>query len=232
MAEDDWLEQMRSGPERRPEPSAEALGRREVTAQLRALFHAIGRTDASAAQLADVAVQLRTHWEILASRERGPEIPDGDRRVAVDGMEDFHDRSPITGHANPMAPPAELHMDMEARLVRGRVTFGPAFEGAPGIVHGGFVAALLDEALGMATVFSGGPGMTAELTTRYRRHVPVGVPLDVEARLDSVDGRKVHTSGHVRQGDETLVEASGLFIAVDLQKFARLAAARDGGATG
>ena len=67
-----------------------------------------------------------------------------------------------------IAPPATLATDLDAKLVRGEVEFGPAFEGAPGIVHGGFVAALLDEALGMATIFSGGPGMTGELTTRFR----------------------------------------------------------------
>ena len=219
----DLLERMRLHAERQPEPTAETLGKREVTAQLRALFHAIHRTGASASQLADVAAHLRTQWEILSASE-APHEPS--EAIAVAGMEDFHDRSPITGHANPMAPPADLRADVEAGVVRGEVTFGPAFEGAPGIVHGGFVAALLDEALGMACIFSGGPGMTAELTTRYRHHTPIGTALEVEARLDSVDGRKIRTSGAVRHGDEILVEGSGLFIAVDVEKFARLAAAR------
>ncbi len=89
-------------------------------------------------------------------------------------------------------------------------------------MHGGFVAALLDEALGMATIFSGGPGMTGELTTRFRHHTPVATRLRVEARLDSVDGRKLYTSGELYHGDLAVVEASGLFIAVQGSKFQEL----------
>jgi acyl-coenzyme A thioesterase PaaI-like protein len=141
-------------------------------------------------------------------------------------MEDFLDRGPITGHANPMAPPAALALDPDAGVVRGEVVFGAAFEGAPGLVHGGFVAAVLDEALGMACVFSGTQGMTAELTTRFRHHTPVATPLRVEARLVSVDGRKIRTAGELYHDDLVVAEASGLFIGVDTGKFERLAAAR------
>ena len=154
-------------------------------------------------------------------RAKGGAI-DGNRS----GMEDFLDRSPITGQANPLAPPAVLRRDMAARRVTGEVSFGAAFEGASGIVHGGFVAALLDEALGMATIFSGSTGMTVELVTRYRRHTPVATPLRLEARLVSSEGRRIRTAGELLCGDDVIVEASGLFIAVDIGKFAALAAAR------
>jgi acyl-coenzyme A thioesterase PaaI-like protein len=101
-------------------------------------------------------------------------------------MDTFHDRGPIAGRSNPISPPASLEIDVDARRVVGRVEFGKAFEGAPGCVHGGFVAAVLDEALGMACIFGGGPAMTAELTTRYRRHTPIETPLKIEAKLDGV----------------------------------------------
>jgi acyl-coenzyme A thioesterase PaaI-like protein len=144
----------------------------------------------------------------------------------VPGMEDFRDRSPITGRADPVAPPASLTPDPDAGIVTGEVTFGLAFEGAPGCVHGGFVAAVLDEALGMASVFSGGPGMTAELTARYRQHTPVSTSLRIEARLASVEGRKIRTTGELYDGDVVTAEGSGLFIAVDAAKFEKLLADR------
>jgi acyl-coenzyme A thioesterase PaaI-like protein len=219
------LERLRSVRDAPAQPTAEALAKREVAAELRAFIHAIGASGASAEQMRELAAQLRAQSDLLtdAGRRRAaaPAVP-----VVLVGMEDFLDRSPITGHANPMAPPASLAVDLEAGVIRGEVHFGAAFEGAPGLVHGGFVAAVLDEALGMACVFTGTQGMTGELTTRYRHHTPVAIPLRVEARLVSVDGRKIRTAGEIYHGDLVLAEASGLFIAVDTGKFERLAAAR------
>ena len=64
--------------------------------------------------------------------------------------------------------------------------------------------------------------MTAELTTRYLRHTPIDTPLRIEAELDGVEGRKVRTSGRVTADGVTVVESSGLFIAVGSEKFAAL----------
>jgi acyl-coenzyme A thioesterase PaaI-like protein len=223
---DDLLERMRASEDDPPEPTAEALAKREIAAELRAFSHAIGGSRASAEQMRGVAQALRAQREIFTVTNASFEPTVGALPTAVPGMEDFRDRSPITGQANPLAPPGRLTADLEARIVTGEVTFGSAFEGAPGCVHGGFVAALLDEALGMASVFSGGPAMTAELTTRYLRHTPVSTLLRIEARLVSVEGRKIRASGEVYDGTRTVAEASGLFIAVETTKFAQLASAR------
>lgn len=219
------LERLRSVRETPEQPSAEALAKREVAAELRAFIHAIGSSGASAGQMRELAAQLRVQSDLLTSAGRRPAAASA-TPGGLAGMEDFLDRSPITGHANPMAPPAALTADLEAGVVRGEVHFGAAFEGAPGCVHGGFVAAILDEALGMACIFSGTQGMTGELITRYHHHTPVAALLRVEARLVSVDGRKIRTTGEIYHGHLVVAEASGLFIAVDTGKFERLAAAR------
>ena len=64
----------------------------------------------------------------------------------------------MIGRANPLAPPIALELD-DDRIV-GRVTFGAAYEGPPGCVHGGYVAAAFDEVLGATQSLSGAPGMT------------------------------------------------------------------------
>jgi len=207
--------------------SAEALAKREMADQLRGFANAMASGGASAEQMLEVAAQLRIQLELLAAGSTPSEPKTPAAPTPVPGMEDFRDRSPVTGHANAMAPPASLVPDLDQRVVTGEVTFGPAFEGAPGCVHGGFVAALLDEALGMTCIFGGGPAMTAELTTRYRHHTPVSTPLRVEARLVSVEGRKLRASGEVYHGDIAVVEGSGLFIIVDAAKFQALADAKE-----
>ncbi|MGH9057452.1 MAG: PaaI family thioesterase [Acidimicrobiales bacterium] len=138
----------------------------------------------------------------------------------------FLDWSPLTGLSNPLAPP--IHLSVEGSAVVGRVRFGPAYEGPPGCVHGGFVAAAFDEVLGVTQSLSGQVGMTGTLSVRYRRPTPLFEPLRFEGRLDSVSGRKVLTSAEVTVGGEVTAEATGLFIAVPPETFAALAGNRPG----
>ena len=63
----------------------------------------------------------------------------------------------------------------------GLVRFGSAYEGPPGHVHGGFVAAAFDEVLGYVQSLGGRPGMTGTLTVRYRSPTPLYTELRFEA---------------------------------------------------
>ena len=137
----------------------------------------------------------------------------------------FFDHSPIIGRANPLAPP----LDLETRddKVVGRAVFGSAYEGPPGAVHGGYVAAAFDELLGMAQSLGGKPGMTGTLTVRYRRPHPLHTEIRFEAELVRVEGRKIFTTGRSYADGELRAEAEGIFISVDFSKIAELMARRD-----
>src|SRR5215472_11376484 len=135
----------------------------------------------------------------------------------------FFDHSPLIGIANPLAPPVRLAVLGEK--VEGRVTFGVPYEGPPGHVHGGFLAAAFDEVLGMAQSLTGNPGMTGTLTIRYRRPTPLLTELVFEAWVDRVDGRKIFTHGTVSTNGPLTAEADGLFVAVGQERFAAMAAA-------
>ena len=137
----------------------------------------------------------------------------------------FFDHSPMLGRANPLAPPIELWLDGD--VIRGRATFGAGYEGPPGCVHGGYVAAAFDEVLGSTQSLSGSPGMTARLTVNYRKPTPLGVELIFEGRLEAVDGRKIYTRGELYAGDVLCAEAEGLFVSIAPGAFAALKAQRD-----
>lgn len=137
----------------------------------------------------------------------------------------FFDHSPFIGLANPLSPP--VHLEYRGDRVIGNVTFGAAYEGPPGCVHGGYVAAVFDELLGATQSLSGDQGMTAHLGVDYRRPTPLGAPLRLEGWLDRRDGRKIFAKGALYSGDELTAEADGLFIAFDREKFAALLAARN-----
>lgn len=143
--------------------------------------------------------------------------------------EAFFDRSPFIGRANPLAPPITLDIvgtGADAH-VEGQATFGAAYEGPPGNVHGGFVAAAFDEVLGMAQTLSGNPGMTGTLKVVYRSPTPLHEQLRFRAWVDRVEGRKNFVTGTCHAGERLTAEAEGIFIAVDLEKFAEMMRERE-----
>ncbi|HEY2999802.1 MAG TPA: PaaI family thioesterase [Acidimicrobiales bacterium] len=137
----------------------------------------------------------------------------------------FFDHSPMLGRANPLAPPIELWADGDT--MRGRVSFGSTYEGPPGCVHGGYVAAAFDEVLGSTQSLAGRPGMTGRLTVHYRSPTPLHADLRFAARVVEVSGRKTLTHGTLHAGDRLCAEAEGLFIAIDFTKMVELRRRRD-----
>ncbi len=129
------------------------------------------------------------------------------------------DRSPLIGLGNPVAPP--LSFSVEGDRVVGHGSFGLQYEGPPGHVHGGFVAAALDELLGMAQSLTGRPGMTGTLTIRYRRPTPLHRDLSLVAWVERVEGRKIFAAGTLSAGETLCAEAEGVFISVDFEAMRR-----------
>jgi acyl-coenzyme A thioesterase PaaI-like protein len=145
--------------------------------------------------------------------------------------QDFFPGSPMIGFANPVAPPAEIWTvegDDGRREIRGRVTFGYAYEGPPTCVHGGIIAALFDELMGAANLITENAGMTGTLTVRYRKPTPLLAPLDLVARFMRREGRKIFTWAGIYYAGELTAEADGLFIAVPPERMLAIATANAG----
>ena len=131
--------------------------------------------------------------------------------------QDHFPMSPMVGFANPIAPPADVWAvtgEDGGREIRGRVTFGYQYEGPPTCVHGGVIAELFDELLGMANIIVGQAGMTGTLKVRYRRPTPLLAPLELVSRFTGRDGRKIFTWGGIYYQGELTAEADGIFIEV------------------
>jgi len=137
----------------------------------------------------------------------------------------FFDHSPMLGRANALAPPIELWLEGEE--LHGRATFGSAYEGPPGCVHGGFIAAAFDEVLGSAQSLAGNPGMTGRLTIHYRSPTPLHTELRFTSRLTSVRGRKIVTTGELWAGEVLCAEGEGLFISIDFERFSAMKQERE-----
>lgn len=143
-----------------------------------------------------------------ATRYRLEDRPEG-HRIRPNGT----GRHPLAGPVNPVAPPLVLRRDGAHAF--GEVTYDLRFEGLPGLVQGGFIAAAFDLVLGQAVALSGTGGMTGSLAVRYVSPTPLYVPLRYESWLDRVDGRKTFAKGELVVVDDGRVCAQGeaVFIA-------------------
>ena len=196
-----------------------------LAAAVRGVVHRLVQIDAPAeviARAADAVEEVRA----LLGEHHQRSMYEGFAEAANAGEPfGFFDHSPMLGRANALAPPIELWLEGE-QLV-GRATFSAAYEGPPGCVHGGYVAAAFDEVLGAAQSLGGSPGMTGRLTVHYRSPTPLHTELRFVSQLESVRGRKILTTGSLWAGDRLCAEAEGLFISIDFSKFAQLRAERE-----
>jgi acyl-coenzyme A thioesterase PaaI-like protein len=201
--------------------------RRRLATAMRQVIDRLVTSDAPEDELRVAADGLERYAARLATHPRRA-LPAGFAETANSGdVGAFFDYSPMIGRSNPLAPPIDLRIEDD--VVHGRVTFGVAYEGPPGHVHGGFVAAAFDEVLGFAQSTTGHPGMTGTLTIRYRRPTPLEQELRFEATVLRVEGRKIFTEGRLYAGDRLTAEAEGLFVSVDPAKMGELARARHEG---
>ncbi|MSO59139.1 MAG: PaaI family thioesterase [Ilumatobacteraceae bacterium] len=202
--------------ERSEQMSQLDLARVELTNKIRDLIR-----DAFITSAGLDAVQKATDFVSLAleqvrSNERHPR--------EVESQMVFLDRSPLMGVMNALSVPLAMSIDGtgDDRSIVGRVTFTEPYEGPPGHVHGGYVAAGFDEVLGMAQSLSGRPGLTGNLSVTYRNPAPLFVELVYRGVCTEIIGRKIFTKGTLHHGDVLCAESTGLFLSMKPEVMARL----------
>lgn len=125
-------------------------------------------------------------------------------------------RFPVDGGCFGCSPsnPSGLRLTFRRRgdLILSDFVFADRFHGAPGIVHGGIIAAALDEISCAAAHFVRDVHVvTGELSVRYRRPCPVEMPLTLSARITGEHPRYLVIEADVLRGDERLAHSSGKF---------------------
>ncbi len=171
-------------------------------------------SDDEAAAAADQLSALATRLESVApaARRTLEQVPDPDG-----DPQGFFPTSPVIGLASPISPPVEVWSvvgEEGQHEIRGRASFGYPYEGPPTCVHGGVIAELFDELLGLANLVVGQAAMTGTLKVRYHRPTPLLAPLDLVSRFTGKERRKVFTWGAIMHDGETTAEAEGIFVEV------------------
>ncbi len=114
---------------------------------------------------------------------------------------------------------ARYFRNREGQL-RARLWFGPETEGPPGHAHGGAVAAVLDEVLGLAAWAAGYPIVVGNLNVSFRSLLPLRQVVTIESRVVSAEGRKVLVHGRICRGSTVFAEGECLCITIPGQQSA------------
>jgi uncharacterized protein (TIGR00369 family) len=127
----------------------------------------------------------------------------------------------VCGKENPAGLGVDFEIDRERRVISAKFTPSDIHQGYEGIVHGGILSALLDEAMAKLTVSLGTPAVTAEMTVRFKTQAAPGEELLVSGRLINETGRLIQAEAKIERGPVLIAEATGKLMRVSSESGVR-----------
>ncbi|MCH6231626.1 PaaI family thioesterase [Microbacterium sp. CFH 31415] len=97
-------------------------------------------------------------------------------------------------------------------VARSRIQLTAAHEGPPGMLHGGFGAAIMDALLGVLVMAECRPAVTVELTTRFLRPTPLDCTVEAVGRVVEQGPRRIIAEGSIEHDGVPTVTARGVFV--------------------
>ena len=107
-----------------------------------------------------------------------------------------------------------FEIDLQSRTISACFTPRDVHEGFEGVVHGGILSALLDEAMAKLTVALGIPAMTAEMTVKFKASTAPGEELLITGRLVEETRRLIRAEALIERGPVIVAEATGKLIRI------------------
>lgn len=109
----------------------------------------------------------------------------------------------------------QYYRDENSLKFYARVLFTAETQGAPGIVHGGAIASVLDETMGAVSFLNKMPAVTASLTVNYHRPLPVEKTVYIITQVEKTEGRKIYIIGKmVDENQRLFADSKGIFVKV------------------
>jgi acyl-coenzyme A thioesterase PaaI-like protein len=186
--------------------------RRELAEQLRRLTSVMLTAEVPAEQLRELSARLSDEIAIfeLAERRWGREAH-REQHFKQHGVRPdlLYELSPVMGMSNPVAFP--MHAWREGDCIHAELHPDWSFEGPLGHLHGGVIASLFDQVLGLAQHLSGRGGVTGSLNIRFHHPTPLNQTLRMTARIARTEGRKKFIVGELWADDVRTASCEGIF---------------------
>jgi uncharacterized protein (TIGR00369 family) len=125
-----------------------------------------------------------------------------------------NDNCYVCGERNFAGLRVAFEVDPARGSIRGRFTPRPEHEGWEGIVHGGIIAALLDEAMVKLAAHLGMTAMSAEMTVKFKAPARPGDEIVVRGRIVGSRHRLIEAEAFVERGPVVIAEAKGKLLKI------------------
>jgi uncharacterized protein (TIGR00369 family) len=111
----------------------------------------------------------------------------------------------VCGMNNPNGLRLSFEIDEERQTLKSTFIPSPTFQGWDGIVHGGIVSTLLDEAMAKLIYELGYQAVTASLEIRFKKPAPIFEPLSIYGEITEVSKRLIRAKAHIANKDGTIL---------------------------
>ncbi|OGW39175.1 MAG: hypothetical protein A2010_12305 [Nitrospirae bacterium GWD2_57_9] len=115
----------------------------------------------------------------------------------------------VCGKKNPHGLAVDFVISSETRSIRATFIPSDRHQGYEGIVHGGILSSLLDEAMAKLAFTLGIPAVTAEMTVKFKTPASPGDELTLSGRLIHETHRLIQAEAKIERGPVTIAEAKG-----------------------
>ena len=115
----------------------------------------------------------------------------------------------VCGKNNPNGLQLSFEIDKEKQTLKSTFIASPTFQGWDGIVHGGMISTLLDEAMAKLVYELGYQAVTASLEVRFKKPAPILEPLTIRGEITEVNKRLIRAKAYVAKEDGTIL-ATGI----------------------
>jgi len=111
----------------------------------------------------------------------------------------------VCGKKNPNGLKLHFEIDPERKTLKTTFISPPAFQGWDGLVHGGIIATLLDEAMAKLSYELGYDAVTASLEIKFKKPAPILEPLEVYGEIVEIRKRWLRAKATLKTKDGTLL---------------------------
>jgi acyl-coenzyme A thioesterase PaaI-like protein len=196
----------------------------EFASAVRSLTGLVLALEAAHAALERLIATLRSAEADLTRLVPGNPAP----RIGVNAASDgrvYLDHARDIGAFNPCFPMYEIRVDGDRAT--GTVSFPIAYEGPPGLVHGGFLAVFFDSIIQHHNCEVGVAGKTTSLTVTYRRPTPLLTELQFEVER-AVEDRRIVSTARLMADSVVVCDARMSAVAGDLSRLPEISPRRVG----
>ena len=130
----------------------------------------------------------------------------------------------VCGRHNPHGLHLSLHVNTDTGAVTCDFTPQPHHVGFEGIIHGGLLATVVDEAMVWAATWTGRLFcVCGEMSIRFRTRAKVGVPLLATARIEAARPKLILVTSTITSVDNALVaQATGKYVPISAEESRRM----------